>query len=217
MKKLLKIIFFLALAGFVSAYLIHNLVQKRSGKYIHSDIRTLPSCYTALILGAKVQADGEPSDFLQDRLDAGLELYQQGKIKRFLLSGDHGRKQYDEVNNMKHYLLERGVDTMDIFLDHAGFDTYNSMVRAKTIFLVDSVIVVTQKFHLSRALYIARAKGLKAFGYPADKRQYRSMKRLKFREFIADIKAWGEVLINRSPHFGGEQIPIRGDSRLSYD
>jgi len=215
--RYIKYLFLLALAGFSAAYLINKSVVGRAGKYHYSYMESVPACYTGLILGAKVQADGEPSDFLQDRLDAGLELYQHGKIKRFLLSGDHGRKNYDEVNNMKKYLLERGVDTADIFLDHAGFDTYNSMVRAKKIFLADSVIVVTQKFHLARALYIARAKGLHAFGYQADKREYRSMKRLRVREFIANIKAWGEVLINRKPHFLGEEIPITGDSRLSYD
>jgi SanA protein len=202
---------FLAVIG------INFYVNKVSNKYIYSNIENIPTCYTALVLGAHVSNSGVPSDVLKDRLNAALELYNQNKISRFLVSGDHGTVEYDEANSMKNYLIERGIDSADVFMDHAGFDTYNSIVRASMIFKIKDVIIVTQDFHLRRALYIARKKGLDAYGYKADMRKYKSIKYLQFREKIANIKAFFEVLFNRKPHFGGDSIPITGDSRLSYD
>jgi SanA protein len=169
------------------------------------------------VLGAHVGNNGTPSTVLAERLDAGLELYRHGKIKRFLLSGDHGRAKYDEVNNMKLYLTGRGVPECDIFLDHAGFDTYNSMVRAQKIFLVTDAIIITQEFHLSRAIFIARKKGLNVCGFIAPIPPQLPVKYLKFRESIASLKAFGEILIHRNPKFFGPKIPITGDSKLSYD
>ena len=116
---------------------------------------------------------------MRDRLDKALELYSKGKVKRFLLSGDQGTLKYDEVNNMKQYLISKKVNTKDVFLDHAGFDTYNSVVRAKEVFNVDNVIIVTQHFHLSRAIYIARKNGLNAFGAVSDKLKYSALPYLK--------------------------------------
>ncbi len=177
----------------------------------------LPACYTGIVLGARVSAKGVPSDYLQDRLDLGIELYRSKKIRRFLLTGDHGRKTYDEVNNMKAYLINRGIPTTDIFLDHAGFDTYSSMVRAVKIFQVKKAIIVTQEFHLPRAVYIARSKGLEAYGIKADRRLYNGMKRLKVREILAKVKAFTEVTIHKKPKYLGDPIPITGDSKKSYD
>ena len=170
-----------------------------------------------MVLGAHVGRDGTPSRILTDRLNTALSLYQKGKIKRFLLTGDHGHKDYDEVNNMKNYLKEKGVPECDIFLDHAGFDTYSSMVRAKEVFLIKDVVIITQEFHLSRALYIARKKGLNAVGCVADTPEGSPVKTLEFRENLANIKAVWEVLIDKKPKFLGPKIPITGDSRLSYD
>ena len=150
-------------------------------------------------------------------MDVAIELYTGKKIKRFLLSGDHGRKNYDEVNSMKNYLLEKGINTEDIFLDHAGFDTYSTIVRAKEVFGVEKAIIVTQEFHLSRAVYIARSKGIEAYGIKADRQDYYSLVRLKIRETIAKVKAFSEVMINKKPRFLGSKIPITGDSKLSYD
>jgi SanA protein len=109
------------------------------------------------------------------------------------------------------------VDTCDIFLDHAGFDTYNTMVRAKEIFKVKDAIIVTQEFHLPRAIYIARSIGLNAYGIKSDKHKYLSLERLKIRELIANVKAFSAILFHKKPRFLGEQIPITGDSKLSYD
>jgi SanA protein len=192
-------------------------VYAQSRHYCFSEAKDVPASYTAIVLGAMVYQTGKPSFILQDRLDVAYELYRSGKIKRFLLTGDHGQKGYDEVNTMKKYLLEKGVDTRDIFLDHAGFDTYNSMVRAKEIFEVNDAVVVTQDFHLNRAVYLARANGLNACGIASDRREYRTINYLRFRELSARVKAFAEVIFGKDPVFLGTAIPITGDSKLSYD
>lgn len=216
-KKLIKLLVVFSIGLILLVVLANSVIFFKSQQYIYDQVAGVPKCYTAIVLGAKVSSKGVPSDFLQDRLDVAMELYNSKKITRFLLSGDHGQTSYDEVNNMKNYLVKRGVDTKDIFLDHAGFDTYNSMVRAKEIFQIKDAIIVTQDFHLPRAVFIARSKGLEAYGIKADKRNYAALKRLKFRELLARVKAFAEVAIIKKPHFLGNQIPITGDSKLSYD
>ncbi|MFZ4400028.1 MAG: SanA/YdcF family protein [Bacteroidales bacterium] len=215
-KKLKYFIAFCLFFG-ISALIINIIVISKSKKFIYSEIGNVPECYTAIVLGAHVSESGYLSNFLQDRLDVAIELYKNKKIKRFLLSGDHGRSNYDEVNSMKHYLLNQGIDSNDVFLDHAGFDTYSSIVRAKEVFGVNKTIIVSQEFHLPRAVFIARSKGLDAFGMKADKRIYSSIKHSRIREIFANIKAVLELIINKSPRFLGAKIPITGDSKLSYD
>ncbi len=185
-------------------------------KYIYKESHKIPGTYTALVLGAKIHKNGTPSKVLQDRLSSALELYKKGIVKRFLLSGDHSRKRYNEVGEMKKYLLKNGVKSEDLFLDHTGFNTYSSIVRAKEIFLVTNLIIVTQKFHLPRAVYIARKKEMLAYGHIADRRNYPEMKYYVLREYFARIKSFVEVLFNLKPKFLGEQIPITGNSKLSW-
>jgi SanA protein len=216
-KRLFKIAFISILTFGILWLTINIYIRQSAKKYIYTSQEKIPPKYTCIVLGAHVGSDGTPSTVLADRLNAALELYQNKKVKRFLLSGDHGRIKYDEVNNMKLYLIERGVPLQDIFLDHAGFDTYSSVVRAKEVFQVKDAIIVTQEFHLSRALYIALKKGINVRGYIAPMNDTHPLKYLKFRESIACLKAFTEVLINRRPHFLGTKIPITGDSRLSYD
>ncbi|MEI6124161.1 MAG: ElyC/SanA/YdcF family protein [Bacteroidota bacterium] len=203
---------------FLVCYVCINIgVYTKSRDYIYTRADLIPQSYTALVLGASVYSSGRPSTVLADRLDKAIELYNCGKIKRFLLSGDHGKPFYDEVINMKTYLIDRGIPDSVIFTDHAGFDTYNSIVRAKEVFGVDSLIIVTQRFHLKRALFIARQKGLVVTGFVADAHTYPSMPYLMFRESFANIKAFIDVLFHKKPLFGGKKIPIKGDSKLSYD
>ncbi|MFN0200007.1 MAG: vancomycin high temperature exclusion protein [Bacteroidia bacterium] len=177
----------------------------------------VPSVYCGIVLGAGLTAQNKPTHVLLDRLQTGLELYQKGKIKRFLLSGDHGQLEYDEVNTMKQWLEEKGVPATDIFLDHAGFDTYSTMYRAKEVFEVDDAILITQAFHLNRALFLARQRGLVTYGVKADKRAYIYAKRYRIREYIATLKAIYEVLFNTSPKYLGEKIPITGESAKTFD
>ena len=226
-KKILRSIFkfpnfiFIGFIGLIVVILfsitINIYILKYSEKYIIKKIKDVPASYTVLILGAKIYQKGYLSPVLHDRMIKGLELYRNNKVKKFLLSGDHGQKKYDEVNNMKYYLLKKGVPGRNIFLDHAGFNTYDSVIRAKRIFKVNKLIIVTQKFHLSRAIYIARKNGLIAYGYIADRRRYLHMKNFKIREFLARIKTFLEALIRRKPKFLGKTIPITGNSKRSWD
>ena len=193
--------------------------------YIHLNTRSkiisnadeLPASYCAIVLGAKVKENGALSNILKDRLQTALELYRMGKIKRFLLSGDHGRPTYDEVNAMKRFLQQHHVPDSVLFLDHAGFDTYNSMCRAKKIFQVTDAIVITQDFHLRRAVFTANQMGIDAIGFPSDKRLYESRHYLRIREYMANVKALYEIAIDKKPTFEGPPIPITGDSRRTFD
>lgn len=217
LKKIFKIGIKLAVFILIFIFCLNLYINLTTKENIFSNKEDIPSCYTGLVLGAKVYKNGKLSGILKDRVDTALELYKIGKIKRFLLSGDHGKQHYDEVNQMKKYLLNKGVPENDIFLDHAGFDTYNSAYRAKAIFLVDDVIIVSQEFHLKRAVYIARKLGLNAYGIKADKRKYGIAKRMFLREKIANVKAFLELLIGKKPKYLGVIIPIKGDSKKSYD
>jgi len=196
---------------------INAVVVSGSSQFIFEDAEQVPSAQAALILGAKVYSDGRLSHMMQDRADSALELYKTGKVKKLIMSGDHGTKTYDEVNTVKNYLLEKGVNPEDLFLDHAGFDTYDSLYRARDIFGADSLIVVTQKFHLPRAIYIGRALGMDVTGYAADKREYQGILWNETRETVSRTKAFFDVLIGAKPKFLGERIPLDSDSRLSWD
>lgn len=209
----LRIIRYLILLGLLglllTTYLAYH-INKETEAYIHDRVEELPSTYTALVLGASVRRNGELSTMLRDRVESALLLYNKGKIKRFLVSGDNRTTNYNEPVAMKKYLLERGVPEEDIFMDFAGFDTYDSVYRASYIFEVDSAIVVSQRFHLPRAVYIARSMGLNFYGYNGDRREYELESRNRFREVAANVKAWIELLINKEPHFKGDKIPITG-------
>ncbi len=217
-KRLILIAIAMTVTLFVIVFIITFQIQSFAKPYIlNSESTNKPTCYTAIVLGASVRRNGDLSSVLTDRVDGALELYSSGKIKRFLLSGDHGQKDYDEVNTMKKYLINKGVDSSDIFLDHAGFDTYSSMVRAKEVFKVDSLYIVTQQYHLYRAVYIARKIGLNAFGYVADKREYNAIVKYTVREWLANVKSWMWLNTNHKPIFLGDPIPINDDSKRSWD
>ncbi len=171
----------------------------------------------ALVLGARVYANGNMSPIFRDRVDTAIAEYKAGRADKILVSGDHGRPEYDEVNAAKNYLLEQGIPPEDIFLDHAGFDTYDSLIRARDVFGVKTLSIVTQDFHLPRALYIADALGLDACGVSADKQEYAGEQRRELRESLARIKAWFNVLVSSKPKYGGEAIPIEGDGQKSWD
>lgn len=170
-----------------------------------------------MVLGALVFPDGTPSMMVQDRLDTAYDLYQDGRARKVLITGDHGQTEYDEVNAMRRYLEEKGVPPEDIFMDHAGFDTYDSMYRARDVFQARDVIVVTQRFHLPRALWIAQRLGLNPQGVVADRHRYYRASYYEFREALARVKAWGEVVVGRKPVYLGPVIPIHGDGRATHD
>lgn len=164
-----------------------------------------------LVLGCGVREDGQPSLMLRDRLDMGLALYELGAAEKLLMSGDHGSETYDEVNTMKDYAMAAGVASEDIFMDHAGFSTYESMYRAKEVFLAEKVIVVSQQYHLCRAVYDARALGLDAWGVAAEDIAYLGQTVRDLREVLARNKDFIYCLLKPEPTFLGEPIPVWGD------
>ena len=188
-------------------------------KYIYN-IEDIPKGNdTIIVLGAGVRSDGSPSDILADRLETSLEVYNEGVADSFILSGDHGREDYNEVGAMKDYILDSNIDESIIFMDHVGFSTYDTMYRAKEIFKVKSAVIVTNEYHLPRALYIARKLGIDAYGVKSDKRVYQLMDNYRKREILAKLKDFVYVnIIKPEPKFLGESIPVStSDGRLTED
>jgi SanA protein len=178
----------------------------------------LPRCQVAIVLGAGVRPGGEPSDALADRLQTGIDLYRAGLVGKLLLSGDHGQRGYDEVNAMRRYAVAAGIPRRDVFLDHARFRTFDTMYRARDVFEVGECIVVTQRFHLARAVYTARTLGLTAWGCEADRRRYVGEPKLAAREWLARCKAVLDLhVLDKRPRYLGSPIPITGDGRATWD
>jgi vancomycin permeability regulator SanA len=187
-------------------------------KYLISDEAALElGADCILVLGAGLKPDGTPNHMLQDRLDKGVELYKAGAAPKLLLSGDNGQDKYDEVNAMKEYALNAGIPSEDIFLDHAGFSTYESMYRARDIFLVKKAIIITQKYHQYRALYTARGLGIDGYGAVAEPRVYAGQKYRDFREILARDKDFLIMIVKPEPTYLGEAIPISGSGLASHD
>lgn len=170
-----------------------------------------------IVLGAYVRGDGQPSLMLQERLDAGIELYQNGFAKKLLMSGDHGFVEYNEVRAMKDYAISKGVPSEDIFMDHAGFSTYETMYRAKAIFEVNNAIVVTQEYHLPRALHNAQAMGIEVEGVICDKRQYNGETYRWVREVAARGKDFFYGIVKPEPTYLGDVISIKGNGDVTND
>ena len=203
----------LALLGLVAGA---NLTVLLSTRDAVTTTARAPHAQAAIVLGARVQADGALSPMLADRVAQGLALYRAGTVERIIVSGDHGSWSYDEPGAMRDALVAAGVPARDVFTDHAGFDTWATMRRASAVFGVRSAIVVTQGFHLPRALYLARAAGLQARGVASDLRPYgRSGLVSSGREVAARVKAVYSAGVD-SPVRLGPVIAITGDGRASW-
>lgn len=170
-----------------------------------------------VVLGCLVRNDGSPSHMLEDRLKRGVSLYHDGAAPKLLMSGDHGREDYDEVDAMKRYAVEAGVPSADVFMDHAGFSTYETMYRAKAVFGAKKILIVTQEYHLYRALYAAKALGLEAYGVTADYRQYSGQTARDVREVFARVKDFGMAIFKPEPTYLGETILITGNGDQTHD
>ena len=227
-RKIVKWLFF---SGFIFALLcvifgifVNVYMVSFAKQFIYSDINEVPSEGTsveaAMILGAGVTKSGTISFPARDRCEAALELYEANLVKKIIISGDHGSKIYDEVNSMKNYIkIMHHIKDEDIFLDHAGFSTYESMYRGRDVFLMNDFIVVTQEFHMARSIYIARKLGLNAYGYVAKEiTPFSKATHAKWnvREFLARVKSFFLVAFNAKPTFLGDEIPISGDGRNSW-
>lgn len=216
-RKKMVIIAAAATLLMILAVLIININIVLSGRKNIVEAGEFRGCQTAVVLGAYVSPDGRLCDMLADRVDTAVDLYRQGKVEKILMTGDHGSVSYDEVNSMRKYAQSKGVPAGDIFMDHAGFSTYESMYRARDIFQIGSAAVITQGFHLPRAVYTAGKLGIQAVGISADRHNYPGTEIYEAREVLARIKAFGQIAAGSRPRFLGEAIPISGDGRATHD
>ena len=203
-KMIIKIISWIIFIGLVIALIVGAIniymVTTTSKRIISVDDAKDINADCIIVLGAGVKPSGKPSWMLEDRIIVGEQLYNVNAAPKLLMSGDHGRENYDEVNTMKNYAINDGIPSEDIFMDHAGFETYDSMYRAKKIFGAKKVVIVSQKYHLYRSLYIAKKMGLDAYGVSSDlryysKKQYYSSKDARwvkfeagYHEFVVDLQ-----------------------------
>ncbi len=216
MKKIVVFICLLIILGLCFVFSINDWVIESTKDLIIDQTSDLEGYDAILILGAGVSGNS-PSPMLEDRLKKGIEVYFQGAASKIIMSGDHSREDYDEVNVMKDYATKMGVPSVNVFMDHAGFSTYDSLYRAKEIFKANKIIIVTQEYHLYRALYIAKSLGLEAIGVPAIKTSYRGDTSREQREVLARNKDFFLSIIKPYPTYLGEEIPVFGDGNITND
>lgn len=198
---------------------INEYVKNFSDEYIVSAefAEKLQNTDCVIVLGCQVMPNGNPSGMLKDRLLCGIDLYNRGAAPKIIMSGDHGQKEYDEVNAMKQFAVDKNIPSEDIFMDHAGFSTYESIYRAKEVFKASSVIIVSQEYHLHRAVYIARNLGIEAYGVSSDYNEYSGQQYREGREILARCKDVFKVFFKFKPTYLGEAIPVSGDGDLTND
>lgn len=218
-KKIMIILPCLALAGIAMLLIVNAYVKSVSKERILTveNAAELEDVDCIIVLGCQVRADGSLSHMLCDRLMCGLEAYHAKAAPKLLMSGDHGRKDYDEVGAMKQYAIDNGVPSEDVFMDHAGFSTYETVYRAKEVFEADKVIIITQEYHLYRALYIAEQLGVEAYGISADLNRYVGQTKRDLREVLARCKDFAKCIVKPKPTYLGEAIPVSGNGDLTND
>ena len=221
MKKLIKLgicLIVCIILFIIIALLINRYVKTSTQAQIltENDYTKLENIDCIIVLGAGIWGD-KPSPMLEDRLLEAIKLYNNKVSSKIIMSGDHGRKEYDEVNIMKNFAMEKGISSEDIFMDHAGFSTYESLYRAKEVFEAKKVVIVTQKYHLYRALYIANQLGIEAYGVNSDPRRYVGETYRELREFLARNKDFFSCIFKPKPKYLGEAIPVSGSGDLTND
>ena len=219
LRRIMSIFLCLCILGITALTVINSVVKLSTGDQIISseEAAKLEDIDRILVLGCFVKDDGRPSDMLFDRLTRGVELYDMGAAPKLLMSGDHGREEYDEVAAMKQFAIDEGIPSEDVFMDHAGFSTYESVFRAKEIFQADKILIVTQEYHLYRALYIANQLGVEAYGVSSDYHTYVGQFMRDFREMLARVKDCATCIFKQEPTYLGDAIPIFGDGNLTND
>ena len=216
-KRLILGCLCLALLGGVAVAAINIYMYADSGKRLRAEEDRFEGADCIMVLGCQVKADGSLSHMLEDRLKRGVALYKAGAAPKLLMSGDHGQVSYNEVQAMKQYAIEQGVPAEDTFMDHAGFSTYESVYRARDVFLVQKIIIVSQEYHLYRALHIAKALGLESWGVASDYRTYSGQSARDIREVLARVKDFGLGIVQPEPTYLGETIPITGSGEATND
>ncbi len=217
-KKILLFFFIISVCLFIGLFVINGGVVLSTRKQIinQNAITSTDNFDCIIVLGAGVWGN-EPSPLLRDRLDRGIELYLNGIAPKIIMSGDHGHENYDEVNIMKKYAIARGVPSSDIFMDHAGFSTYDSIYRAQAIFQARKIIIVSQKYHLYRALYIANSLGVEAYGVAARSNNYSGNTYREMREVLARNKDFAKCIFKPESTYLGETISLNGDGNITND
>jgi vancomycin permeability regulator SanA len=218
MKKIIKYLIILIVVGISIILSINFYVILSTKKQITnlSELKNKNDYDCIIVLGAGIWGD-KPSPMLQDRLDEAIKLYEAGIAPKIIMSGDNGQEGYDEVNVMKDYATQKGIPSEDIFMDHAGFSTYESIYRAKEIFKVEKAIIVTQKYHLYRALHIGNKLGINVTGVGADPRKYSGQIFRELREVLARNKDFIQAIFKLKPTYLGESIPVSGDGNITND
>jgi len=183
-------------------------VNARTAGRIYTNAGEVPPAPVALVLGAGLWRDGSPTPALYDRVATAVDLYQAGRVKKLLMSGDNRFVNYNEPAAMKKLAIQLGAPAEDIVLDYAGRRTYDSCYRAKEIFGVRQVVVVTQRFHLDRALFLCDALGVESVGVIADRRVYQTLRWWELREVLATAGAWWDVNVRHPMPVLGEKLPI---------
>lgn len=215
-KKLIAVLLCMGIVCGIGVLGIDFYVKKSTEKYVLDPENAGTGYDCILVLGCGVHGD-TPSHMLEDRLLQGIELYENGASEKMIMSGDHGREVYDEVNVMKNFATERGVPSENIFMDHAGFSTYESMYRARDIFKAKKILIVTQDYHLYRAIYDARALGLEAYGVASNPRTYAGQLYRDIREILARNKDFVYGIFKPEPTYLGEAIPVWGNGNATND
>ena len=220
MLKKIAMAFFIFCGAFILATVFINLgMILAARKYVHSNIEEIPPSTAVLILGSQTHGT-KLSPVLKDRVEAGIEIMKKQKGKKLLLSGDHGKLYYDEVNAMRLYVQTNApsIPEEDIFLDHAGFSTWESVYRARDVFEVKDLLIVTQDFHISRAVCMARSLGIDAIGYGVNQDRFRgsSLRSWQIREYFARLKGFYSIITKPKPSYLGDKIPITGDGRDTW-
>jgi vancomycin permeability regulator SanA len=216
MKKIFKTIIILITIVIIITVAINLHICLSVKNQIITDFNKEDNYDAVLVLGAGIRKK-KPSPLLRERLDRGIEIYKSGAAKKLIMSGDHGTKEHDEVNVMKNYAIENGVPSEDIFMDHAGFSTYESVYRAKEIFKAQNIVIVTQEYHLYRALYIANSLKLQAVGSDASVERLGGQTYRDFREILARNKDFITCIFKPEPTYLGEEIPITGNGDVTND
>lgn len=213
MKKIITNIFkfflLLFVAGIIFVAWANYSIKNESAPLVSYNIKDVPEAKTALLLGTgKTLSNGMPNAYFYNRIKAATDLYKSGKVQYIIVSGDNSSKDYNEPEDMQFALVQQGVPQDRIILDHAGFRTLDSVVRAKDIFGQTKIVIISQKFHNERAVFLAQKNGMKAFGYNAeDVNKYAGLK-TNMREYLAKAKAYWDLLLGVEPKFGGEKIII---------
>lgn len=217
-KKLICALLIVCLAGIIAVVGLNIFVIGISSKYFLTEGEAENfGADCILVLGAGIVDNKEPSLLLADRIDKGISLYNEKASAKLLMSGDHASDEHDEVNIMKARAVKADVSADDVFMDHAGFSTYESMYRARDIFGANKIIIVTQKYHLYRAVFIARSLGLDAYGVAAEEVYYPYELQREVREVAARCKDALFAVIKPLPTYLGEKISLAGSGSITDD